>query len=187
MWINPAGTKPGPNILPKYGGSLTHDWVMLANFTPDAPVDFEIKAADDQVLYSSIVGQNGFYWMDADEHGIDLEPGMVLTAIDTITSDIKVLELESLVVSSTNYVADTVGGIAPPNTTVNARVYWNNWQDSYELDVLSDGSGNWLADFGSAGMDLLPYMVAESTIRAIPMAIAPPPGSPSRLCWMWRV
>ena len=43
-------------------------------------------------------------------------------------------------------------------------MYWDNWQESYELDVLSDGAGNWLADFGGAGMDLLPYMIAEPTI-----------------------
>ena len=35
-----------PKYTPEVWGSLTHDWVMLANFTPDAPVDFEIKAAD---------------------------------------------------------------------------------------------------------------------------------------------
>ena len=141
-----------PNNTPEVTGSLTHDWVMLQNFTPGA-VDFEIKSAlDGQVLYSSLVEQcEGFYWMNADEHGVDLEPGMVITAIDTITSEIKVLELQPLMVSEVDYEADTVSGTAPPNTTVNARVYWNNWQDSYELDVLSDGSGNWLADFGGAG------------------------------------
>ena len=41
---------------------------------------------------------------------VDLEPGMVITAIDTITSDIKVLELQPLVVSGTDYEADTVSG-----------------------------------------------------------------------------
>ena len=105
-----------PKYTPEVWGSLTHDWVMLANFTPDAPVDFEIKAADDQVLYSSIVGQNGFYWMLPDEHGVDLQPGMVITAIDTVTSDIKEIVLQPLMVSEVQ-IMKPIPSAAPRHPT----------------------------------------------------------------------
>src|SRR5439155_353057 len=94
----------------------------------------------------------GCFGFDA---GVDLAPGMFVSVADGTTT--KRLTVVTLTIDAIDPDTDTVSGTAPPNTTFHVDAAQGNSEDFTSADpVTADGAGNWTADFGAVGFDIVP-------------------------------
>ena len=150
--------------LPHIEASAVNDWIGGWDFRPNTELTLEVKQVDTRVFGPQTITSrdDGSFRFEVWRTSFELDPGMTVAVTDGLWT--KELFLESISIDEVDEDNDQISGTAPPNTAIHVSMYWNNWQEKHELSVLSDEAGNWLADFDGAGMDLLPYMIAEATI-----------------------
>ena len=141
--------------LPGIEASLADDWISGFNFSPDRQVRVRIYESQGGSLLGDVMvnaGGNTQLNVDYWQHGVDLQPGMYILAEDLETGKYSELTLVNLTFDGVNYDADTAWGKAEPFARVVIRA--NHLFDNYEITVIADGSGDWLADFSSYGADI---------------------------------
>ena len=112
-----------------------------------------------EILYSD---EDGFVELSREQHGLDLVPGMRVTAAEDNAGVDKELVLQSGSIESMDTAADILNGTAPAEMTV--RVYVHNFNQDESMMLESDASGNWTADFSTMGVDLNDYTWVELNI-----------------------
>jgi uncharacterized repeat protein (TIGR01451 family) len=130
-----------------FGGQMHGD-----SFTIDSSVTVEIfDAPGGTLLVSDSIPTDRFgnFEFNLESTGVSLAPGMHLVGTDVATSDAKELTLVALTFDALNFTNDTASGTASPGTTVLVELF-----DGPSLEVVTNGSGDWLADFGAQGFDV---------------------------------
>jgi len=143
--------------LPSLEASIADDWISGYNFSPDRSVRIRVYAAEGGDLLSDIqIIARGDTQLYADywQHHVDLNAGMYILAEDLETGKSSELTLVPLAFDGVDYDADTAFGTAEEGTKVVVRA--NHLFDNYEMTVIANGSGIWLANFSSFGADLTP-------------------------------
>jgi len=141
--------------LPGIEASIADDWISGFNFSPDRQVRIRIYSSyGGSLLADVMVNANGNTQLQANywQHGVDLQPGMYILTEDTETGKYSELTLANLTFDGVDYDTDTAWGKAEPFAHVVVRA--NHLFDNYEITVIADGSGDWLADFSSYGANI---------------------------------
>ena len=84
---------------------------------------------------------------DFDLEGFDVQPGFILEVTDGITT--RTMTTANLDITGFDLDADTITGVATPNTEVQVCVNVPN--ACYPRHINSDGSGDWTADYANPG------------------------------------
>ncbi|MCP3996346.1 MAG: hypothetical protein GY722_15000 [bacterium] len=141
-----------PEPVPYVMASLTSDWLDAWGFTVGDTATFEIYDFEGGNLLfgpeSRPIDGDGHYFLDGEEHGIDLIPGMFLTVTDDATSQVKGLTLEDLTLDSVDFDSDVVTGTAPSQAFV--QVDSGNEFIGCGIEVQTNMGGDWSADFTTA-------------------------------------
>lgn len=144
-----AAAQPSTTISAEIGGSI------LGNgFTPDSTATVRIfEGPGGALLYTGTSATaDGWFELERDTHGQELAAGMAVTATDDATGVVKELTLVAVTFDYLNPTTDVASGTAPPGSTVTVRAEApGEW---VELETLADATGDWLADFGAAGLDI---------------------------------
>lgn len=133
---------PDPRIV----ASITEDWLYLVDFIPGATLALSIYESQDGSLAwqgMRTADVNGFAWIDAEDW--NLEPGNYLVVSDGRTT--KDLMLEALTFDVFDTSLGLLQGTAPEpfGRAVWVGIGWEN--DGWSMDVTTDGTGSWMADF----------------------------------------
>lgn len=134
---------PDPRIV----ASITEDWFYLVDFIPGARLDLSIyeNQGGSPVWHGKRTADvNGFAWIDAE--GWDLIPGNYLIVSDGNTT--KDLVIEGFTFDVFDLTNGHLQGAAPEpfGRAVWVGIGWEN--DGWSMDVTTDGTGSWIADFG---------------------------------------
>ncbi|HLF75369.1 MAG TPA: hypothetical protein VI524_13525, partial [Anaerolineales bacterium] len=128
---------------PRFWSAPEDDWVgSMRPWTVGATITLSIED-NGVVVYtdSQVTDANGNFNFNLWDV-FDLQRGQVVTVSDGTT--IKTHTVMPLYVDGVNITDDTISGRAGAGTTVDVWVHGNG-----NLNVTSDGSGNWIADFSS--------------------------------------
>lgn len=133
--------------------SIEGDWISAEAMTPYSEVQFELFDAQGTLIFqgSETTGVSGTTTgIEVDwPTGIDLIPGMEITARDVATGNVQRLTLGELFLDTVDPDTDTVSGRAPAGTTVSVV------GAARGLEPVADSSGAWVADFGTiTGYDI---------------------------------
>jgi hypothetical protein len=140
-----------PPPLPGFEGNLAFGNVSGCEFTPNASVDVTIKdEPGGAVLFTDSPPTDGEGCFDTG-YEVDLVPGMYISVVDGDVT--KELTLVTLSIDDIDPAANTVSGMAPPDTTFNVDAFTDDW---HGLDATSDGTGAWTVDFDDIGVDITP-------------------------------
>jgi uncharacterized repeat protein (TIGR01451 family) len=134
------------------------------DLTPNSSVTLEIfDSPGGTVLFSEVVPTDRFgsFEFNLEPTGVILSSGMHIVATDAASSDAKELTLVPLTFDALNPTTDTATGTAEPGTAVLVEVFADF---SPTLEVVADGTGTWLADFGAAGFNVTSAMGASARI-----------------------
>ncbi len=150
----PAAADPSPWVQ----ASVSGDFMYGCNFAPIASATVTVKDSPGgaQLLNTDVpTDGEGCFDFDPGQYGVDLAPGVFISVTDG--SSTKELTLVPLSVDLVDPANDIVTGTASPSTAVTVSV------DDYdafheELVVTSDGSGDWVADFGAIAVDITPFL-----------------------------
>jgi uncharacterized repeat protein (TIGR01451 family) len=141
---------------PTISANLIQDHVGGSDFTPNSSVTVEIFDSPGGTLLfsgSAATGDFGEFGVSQDATGVNLVPGMQVTATDDTTSGIKELTLVPITFDVLNLITDTASGTAAPNATVFLEIFDSGGEFSRQLTA--DGSGAWSVDLGAAGFDVI--------------------------------
>lgn len=138
---------PQPGIV----ASLTHDWIDLWGFAPEEVVELEIVDFWSQDV---TVDESGHLWLEGWEHGVDIVPGMHITATGSV-SELKELYVEDLSLDIYFLESNIVNGTGPADGKYMVGV--GDKFNQYEMEVQADSNGDWFADFNP--IDLVRYML----------------------------
>ena len=148
---------------PRIDANLSYDSVSGEGFAPNGTVTVTIwQAPGGTELYSGTTPtwDDGSYWIDREQHTVDLEPGMQIAVTDgTDTKDLTLVPFEVVSVDPAN---DVVSGTGPAGEQVFVDVWDRNdegWQS-----VTADGSGDWSADFAGT-LDLTSSAHASASVQ----------------------
>jgi hypothetical protein len=135
---------PNPRIV----ASITEDWFCLQEFTPDKTLSFTVyEAQGEKPIWkgTATTDGSGFAWIDADGRW-NLEPGNYLVVKDG--SRTKDLVIEGFTFDVFDLTKGLLQGTVPgqEGRHVWAGIGWEN--NGWSMDVTTDETGAWLADFG---------------------------------------
>jgi uncharacterized repeat protein (TIGR01451 family) len=134
------------------------------DFTANSSVTLEIfDSPGGTLLLSELIPTDRFgsFEFNLEATGVSLSPGMQVVASDDTSSDIKELTLDPMTLDALNPSTDTASGTAAPGTTVFVEIFA---EFSPSLEVVADGSGSWVADFGAVGFDVTSAMGAIARV-----------------------
>lgn len=176
--------RPGPAFISDADGDWTTAHWALPHFevgiTTEAsmPADFifmccgEGWPADDSVSvqvfdapggaslfgpYSVPTDPDGSFYVGAEEHGLDLLPGMYVVVTGETTGIPKELVLHEASFDVLHADTDTASGTAPAGSEVFVEVVTVDGE-GWSLYTHADANGNWFADFDAEGFDITPDM-----------------------------
>lgn len=136
-------------------GSIENVWVGLGNFAPTTEVTVEVfDAPSGASIYGPrtvTTNQRGGYFFDSlgFSSGIDLRPGSVISATDSVTGTVKTLELVPLSIDRVDPVTDVVEGAGPARA--NLKVEGGPQLE----DVTIGDDGTWRIDYSLLGYDVV--------------------------------
>jgi len=141
---------------PGVHGNLTSNWIRANSFTPNSSVTIDIYDADDNPLLTKTVPTDGSgdLWIEGHEHGVNLQPFMVIEVSDSVSDLVKELTLEDISLDVFDIEDDLVQGTAPAGRLVNVHVYDDSNNQYHEMDVLAESDESWTANFGTIGVNL---------------------------------
>ncbi len=136
---------PRPRIV----ASVTEDWFYAQEFSPNKALSFTIyDGQGGKPIWkgTATTDGSGFVWVDA-EGRWNLEPGNYLLVRDG--KNTKDLVIEGFTFDVFNLSTGQLSGTAPEpyGRNVWVGVGWED-QDAWTMNVPTDGSGAWFADFG---------------------------------------
>lgn len=141
--------------------SIDSDWIYVTDFAPDVEVRFRIEDGGGERWSGSLVSDaSGFVWLPRRIHGVDLVPGMAVTAAAGAVSK-ELVVAAGLAVTEFHADTDTVRGTAPLwATTVGLEVNTDVDYCTTQVPVIN---GEWAVVFSeepcrwdlSAGMGVL--------------------------------
>ena len=134
---------PNPRIV----ASITEDWFYLQEFGPNRILDFSIyKGQGQQPIWkgTATTDGSGFAWIDA-EGRWNFEPGSYLVVKDG--QNTKDLIIEGFTFDVFDLTKGRLIGTAPEphGRRVWVGIGWEN--DSWSMDVATNDTGAWSADF----------------------------------------
>ena len=132
--------------------SVLEDFLQFNDFYPSSEIEVEIFDDSDIRLFGPETlhaDEDGYAELKRELHGLDLVPGMRVTATEENAGVAKELVLQSGSIESMDIAADILYGTAPANTLVRAFVH--QYQMYEEMMIEADTSGNWAADFSTIG------------------------------------
>jgi hypothetical protein len=135
---------PKPRIV----ASITEDWLYLNEFSPNMAMKISIfESQDEERIWTgtATTDGSGFAWINADGRW-DLEPGNYIIVKDKVNQ--KELVIEGFTFDVFNLSTGQLTGTAPQpyGRNVWVGIGWEN--DSWSMEVTTDESGAWFANFG---------------------------------------
>ena len=165
---------------PRIEASITYEWIILWGFSDCLAVDLTIEGTP----YPPFIDEWGGCMFDCNQYGIDLQPGMFITATEgQITKE---LTLENISLDVFDVDNNTMAGTAPPFAWVRADFHDNLIGEGYGIEVQANSNGDWFADFGAEGFDLHPdmwqgvFMIDEDNDQTIAELPEPPEVEPEQ-------
>jgi len=148
-------------LLPMIEASVSGDWINVYRFNLDPTVTVKLYDPENGGLISTFtvtVDERGTGKMEPEEIGINLLPGMYISATGDYTGIEKMLELSDITFDILNPVTDYAEGTAPLGSIVDVGVSLEPLYFGFE-DIETDSSGVWSADFASVGFDIVENML----------------------------
>jgi hypothetical protein len=135
---------------PAIQASLVNNWIQGDRFAPNSTITITIGA---QVFDDISTDADGHFWFNGNdqEHGVDLVPGMAITAADT-DDNTRELILDALTLDSFDVAGNELKGTAVNGKVVHVTVGNEN---THETMLVTAANGLWSADFGEQGFDIL--------------------------------
>ncbi len=127
---------PNPNI----GVYLGSDSVSGSEWTPGNTITVNI----DGNIFTKIIDTSGHFYLNQSSHGLDLQPGQLISASDGVTT--KDLTIADVKVTSIDQLEDTLTGTADANSEVHV-VAFDEISYGTGMMIMSDPSGIWNVDF----------------------------------------
>ena len=126
-----------------FQASLTNDWVQGWGYEPGTFVSVRIFdhsgfQQEEQFSGDAPVDGDGYFYLDREEHGVDLTPGMYIEV------DARSLELAELSFDVFDSNADVLRGKAPIGAIV--EVGGGNETEGFGGTTVTDVDGNWFVD-----------------------------------------
>lgn len=150
-----------PTIL---GASISSDYVHVSGFAVGATVSFTIRQSPGGSILATggatADGSGSAYWYGSD-HGIDLHPGLEISATDGVNA--KSLTLAALSVTAVDTAADRVSGTAPAGAVVEVYVA-SEGSGSPTKTTTADAGGSWTIDFAGV-FDITAVGTAYALVR----------------------
>ena len=147
---------------PRVHAQVRSDNMSVDNFSKNADVTMELyESQGGNSIYGPATLRtegSGSAWVNLWEHGIDLIPGMYITAYDHNLNFTKSLEIEPFTFEEMNTANDIVRGTSIINEWVELHVesLFSNWG----LDAQTGSDNQWSRNYGVEGYDLTDQMWA---------------------------
>ena len=145
-------------------GIAVFDGVEVHDSTPDASVTISIYDAEGMLVFGPESrqtdgnGQHNSHYTTLGCHFI--EPGDIVEVMDDATGVTKSLRVSELQIEVIDSGADFITGRADPDS--NFYIHVDDLTGGFGMQVTTDGAGQWTADFGSSGYDILPGSLAQA-------------------------
>lgn len=117
----------------------------------DVQIDIDDPALGGAVDFTTSSPTDGDGRFEVFDLPFDIQAGQVVTVSQD--ANVKTHEVIDLTISGVDAAADTVSGIGAADTLT-----YVHEGDTSQVIVMSDGAGDWTADFGTAGFDIVPGM-----------------------------
>jgi hypothetical protein len=129
--------------------SITEDWYYVNEFAPNTELDFAVYASQDGALIwegtTAATDGSGSVWVDA-EGRWDLEPGNYLVVSDGNSA--KDLVIEGFTFDVFDVTQGVLQGTVPGQEGRHVWVGIGFENDGWSMDITTDETGAWIADFG---------------------------------------
>ena len=118
--------------------SLTNDWIHLYNWAPNDTITLTVGGGAPLTVHADDGGQVTVF---RSTHGVDLVPGVTITARDTATT--KTLVLAGMSFGGLDPAADTATGAAPAGSHVDVCIYTSTNTLRACHQTVADGANAW--------------------------------------------
>ncbi len=154
---------PLPQFNARIEANLSFNWVSLNGFTPNGTVNYDIRDAYGNQLWSydgAPIDGHGNGWLGS---SVDLRAGMVVRATDVSTGTVKELMLRELDFDTYYVSTDIAAGTAEPLAVITVRVN-PTWSSGFSVTTTADENGVWSVDLAAMGYDLSDYSWASAVV-----------------------
>lgn len=145
------------DIWPMIVATPAEQDLWFAELTPNSTATLMIYESQGGSL---LVGPESLPTYDWGQSGwccISLPPGTFIVVTDDVTGITKELTIVDTTFDIVDIENDLAFGTAPPNADLTVSTHDPLTNEDHHINVESDSDGNWVANFGEAGFDILPY------------------------------